>query len=174
MNTKIFSPRFIFIAVLILAAAFLRLLPHIPNFTPIAAIALFAGANVSKKIYAFILPFAALLLSDLVLGFHNYMFAVYFSFAITVGLGILISKNVKIVTVLGGAIASAVLFFIITNFAVWAMTPFYTKDFAGLINCYTLALPFFNNGMLGDLFYSSVLFGSFYFASVKFPVLAKA
>jgi len=173
MNSKFLTPRLIFIAVLILAAAFLRLIPHLPNFTPVAAIALFGGAYISKKVYAFILPFAVLLLSDLVLGFHNYMFAVYLCFAITVGIGILMSNKVKVITVLGGAIASAIIFFIITNFAVWASTPFYTKDFAGLIKCYTLALPFFNNGILGDLFYSTVLFGSFYLASLRFPALSK-
>lgn len=174
MNSKVLTPRFIFIAVLILVASMMRLIPHLPNFTPVAAIALFGGAYFTKKAYAFILPFAVLLLSDMILGFHSYMFAVYISFALTVGLGILMSKKVNIATVLGGAIGSAILFFIVTNFAVWVMTPQYTKDFAGLVNCYTMAVPFFNNGILGDLFYTTVLFGSFYLARLRFPILAKA
>jgi len=173
MKSKIFTPGFILIAVLIFVAAFMRLIPHVPNFTPVAAIALFGGAYLSRKSFAFIVPFAALLLSDLFLGFHNYMFAVYFSFALTVVLGLLISKKLNVFTVLGGAIGSAVLFFIITNFAVWMLTPQYTKDFSGLLNCYTMALPFFNNGIVGDLFYSSILFGTFYFARIRFPQLAK-
>lgn len=174
MKSKIFTPQFIFISVLIVAAAFLRLIPHMPNFTPVAAIALFGGAYFSRKAFAFIVPFAALLLSDIFLGFHNYMLAVYVSFALTVGLGILMSKKVNVATILGGAIGSAVLFFLITNFAVWVLTPQYTKDFAGLVSCYTMALPFFNNGILGDIFYSGVLFGSFYLVKMRFPALARA
>lgn len=174
MNSKIFTPRFIFISTLIIAAAFLRLIPHMPNFTPVAAIALFGGAFMTRKAFAFVIPFAALLLSDIFLGFHNYMLAVYVSFALTVGLGILLSKKVNVLTVLGGAVASAVLFFIITNFAVWMLTPQYTKDFAGLISCYTMALPFFNNGIMGDVFYSAVLFGAYGLFKMRFPALAKA
>lgn len=173
MTSKIFTPRFIFIAVLIFVAAAFRLFTNVPNFTPIAAIALFAGAYASKKSYAFLLPFAALFLTDLIIGFHSLMLAVYLSFALTVGIGILIRKNVKILTVIGGAISSAVLFFIVTNFAVWVTTPYYTKDIAGLIHCYTMAIPFFHNAILGDLFYSGVLFSAFYFARLRFPVLAK-
>lgn len=173
MNSKVITSRFVVVTLLILGAAFMRLVPHLPNFTPVAAIALFGGAYMSRKLYAFLIPFAALFISDIFLGFHNYMFAVYLSFAITVGMGILISKKVNIVTVLGGAVASALLFFVITNFAVWMFTPQYTKDFAGLISCYTMALPFFNNGILGDLFYSSALFGAYYLVSLRFPALSK-
>jgi len=174
MNSKLFTPKLIFIAVLILSAALLRLIPHWPNFTPVAAIALFGGAYITRKAFAFILPFAALLISDLFLGFHSYMFAVYISFALTVGLGILLSKNLTVLKVVGGALASAILFYILTNFAVWMITPQYTKDFAGLITCYAAAIPFFYNGILGDLFYTTVLFGAFYMASLRFPALAKA
>ena len=173
MNSKVFTPRFLVVTLLILGAALMRLIPHLPNFTPVAAIALFGGAYMGRKLYAFLVPFAVLFISDLVLGFHNYMFAVYLSFAITVAIGILISKKTNVLSVIAGAVSSAVIFFILTNFAVWVLTPQYSKDFAGLINCYTMALPFFNNGLLGDLFYTTVLFGSFYFARLRFPSLAK-
>jgi len=173
MNSKIFTPRLLIIAAIIFVAALFRLFTNIPNFTPIAAIALFGGAYITRKSYAFLVPFIALFVTDLIIGFHGFMLAVYFSFALTVGIGILISKNVKVLTVIGGAVASAVLFFIITNFAVWASTPYYTKDIAGLLQCYTLAIPFFHNSLIGDLLYSGVLFGAFYFARLRFPVLAK-
>ncbi|MDD3878339.1 MAG: hypothetical protein PHT69_17095 [Bacteroidales bacterium] len=169
MDKKFFTNRFFFIAALIAVAVLFRLFTFVPNFTPIAAIALFGGAFMERKSFAFLLPFSALLISDLFLGFHNYMPAVYLSFALVVGLGILMRNNVKVYTVLGGAVAAAILFYLITNFAVWAGTPYYTKDLTGLLQCYTLAIPFFFNSLLGDIFYSSVLFGAFYFAQVRFP-----
>ncbi len=172
MSSKIFTPRFLFVAALIFVAAAFRLFTNVPNFTPIAAIALFAGAYVSKKSYAFLLPFVALFITDLIIGFHSLMLAVYLGFALTVGIGIMIRKNVKILTVFGAAVSSAILFFIVTNFAVWATTPYYTKDFAGIIHCYTMAIPFLHNALLGDIFYSGVLFSAFYFARLKFPALA--
>ncbi len=172
MSSKILTPRFLLIAALIIVAASFRLFTNIPNFTPIAAIALFGGAYLSKKPYAFLLPFTALFITDLIIGFHSLMFAVYLSFALTVGIGILMRKNIRVLTVLGGAVSSALIFFLITNFAVWLTTPYYTKDLTGLMHCYTMAIPFFHNGLLGDLMYSSVLFGSFYFARLKFPSLA--
>jgi hypothetical protein len=183
MNSKLFTPRFILVCSVILIAAAMRLAPHWPNFTPIAAIALFGGAYLGKKYLAFIVPMLAMLVSDLIIGFHGYMIAVYFSFAITVALGILISKNVKFHSVLLASIGSSALFFIITNFAVWAGSPFYSQDISGLMTCYAAALPFFKstefgisflyNGLLGDIFYNTLLFGSFALASIKFPVLAR-
>jgi len=173
MKTKIFTPQLIFATIIVLIAVFFRLFTQVPNFTPIGAIALFGGVYFTRKSYALLLPFAALLISDLFLGFHHLMFSVYLSFALVVGLGVLIKNNVKYYTVLGGAIGAAVLFFILTNFAVWVSTPYYTKDLVGLIQCYTLAIPFFFNGLLGDVFYSTVMFGSLYVASIRFPILAK-
>ncbi|MCD4746400.1 MAG: hypothetical protein K8R58_08880 [Bacteroidales bacterium] len=174
MNNKILNPRFIFIVSSILIAALMRLLPHWPNFTPIAAIALFGGTYLNKKHLAFAVPFAALLLSDLFLGFHSYMIAVYLSFGIIVLLGFFLRNKVKITSVLLASLSSSVIFFLITNFAVWIGSPFYPQNFIGLTEAYIAGLPFLNNGILGDMFYNTIFFGSFYFAQLKFPVLAKA
>jgi hypothetical protein len=184
MDKKSSTPRIIFIASLIIVAAAMRLVPHWPNFTPIAAIALFGGATLNRKWLAFLLPIAAMLVSDVIIGFHSYIAAVYVCFAITVLMGISISKSRKAYKIGLTSVASSLLFFIITNFAVWLGSPFYPQSIAGLMECYAAGLPFFNdgslgisflmNGLVGDLFYNGIFFGALYFASLKFPALARA
>lgn len=149
-------------AILVLIGAGLRLLPHPPNFTPIAAIALFAGAYLTKRV-AFLLPLAALVISDVFIGYYSLplMIAVYGSFALTVVLGFWLKKNKKWSTVLGSSIVAALIFFFVTNFAVWALSPWYAKSLSGLIQCFVLAIPFFKNTLLGNLFYVPVIFGSY-------------
>lgn len=144
----------------VLVGLSLRLLPHPPNFAPIAAIALFGGVYFSKKI-ALILPIAAMLASDIFIGSYELllMMAVYGSFLLMVVLGFWLKKHKKWHTIGGSAVLSAILFFLITNFAVWAFTPWYAKTFSGLVQCFLLALPFFKNTLLGNLFYVTSLFG---------------
>ncbi len=173
MNNKTLNPRFLFILTVIIAGAAFRLIPHWPNFTPIAAMALFGGTYFNKKYLAFLIPMAALFISDMLLGFHSYMIAVYISFAIIVVFGMMLKNRVKIGSLLLASVSSSVLFFVITNFAVWIGSPFYPQNFAGLLESYTAGLPFLNNGVLGDLFYNTLFFGAFYLAEQRFPVLAK-
>jgi len=146
---------------LIILGASTRLLPHPANFAPIAAIALFAGIYLPKK-FAIILPMAAMLISDLILGFYLWpvMLSVYFSFAVTGMIGLAIQKHKKFSTILGGTLLASIIFFTITNWAVWAFGTMYTHNFNGLIQSYLMALPFFKNTLLGDLFYTGVLVGS--------------
>lgn len=153
---------FIVALLFILIGVSLRLLPHAPNFAPIAAIALFGGVYFSKKIALF-LPLAAMAIGDLFIGWYEpkLMFSVYGSFLLCVVLGFWLKRNKKWYTVGGSAILSAVLFFLITNFSVWVFTPWYAKTLSGIIQCYLMALPFFRNTLLGDLFYVIVFFGSY-------------
>ncbi|HOY30324.1 MAG TPA: hypothetical protein PKW80_00450 [Bacteroidales bacterium] len=184
MNSKVFTTRFWFVLSIILAGAAMRLIPHWPNFTPIAAMALLGGAYMGRKYLAFIIPLAALLLSDLLLGFHSTMPAVYISFVITVVLGIYMLRNPKILNIIGASLISTVLFFIITNFAAWLGSPLYPQNITGLAESYIAGLAFFNNGslgisffmnsLLGDLFYNGLFFGVFYLARLRFPVLARS
>jgi len=160
--------------VFISAAAASRLLPHPPNFTPIAAIALFGGASFYDRRVAFLVPLAAMLLSDLVIGFHRLMPLVYGSFALTVLLGFWLRRRRTPQTVLGVALASSAVFFAITNFGVWAMGSLYPHTLEGLIAAYVAAIPFFRNTVLGDLCYASVLFGGFALLERPFPVLREA
>ena len=174
MNIFKFNARFTFITGIIVFGAVMRLIPHWPNFTPIAAMALFGGAHLQKKHLAFLVPLAAMFISDLILGLHQWMLAVYASFAIVVFIGIFLRSRIKIGSVLLASVVSSLLFFIITNFAIWIGSPFYPQNTAGLIECYVAGLPFLNNGIMGDLVFSTLFFGGFYLAQLRFPVLAKA
>ena len=157
----------------IVVAAALRLVPHPPNFTPIGAMALFSGAYLGRKALAFAAPLGALLLSDLVLGFYHGQATVYFSVALIVMLGMVALSRVSPLRVAGAAIVSSVLFFVITNFGMWMFSGFYPRTMAGLEACYVAAIPFFQNTVAGDLFYATLLFGSFRVAELLVPALAK-
>ena len=157
-------------AVLILAAAFSRVLPHPANFTPLAAMALVGGAYLDRR-FALVIPFAALLLSDAIIGFHSLMPYVYGSFLVTGAIGLLLQNRKRPIAILGASLASSVLFFVVTNFGVWATgsDAIYSRNFAGLLECYTLAIPFFRNTVAGDLVYTAILFGVFHLASRYVP-----
>ena len=155
----------------ILTAAAMRLLPHPPNFSPIAALALFAGAHVASRPLSLAAPIAALLLSDLVLGFYPELWAVYLSVALVTCLGWLLSSRRSAGRVALAAVAGSILFFLATNFAVWAMMDFYPKTAAGLAACYAAAIPFFQNSLAGDLFFTAVLFGGFALAERALPAI---
>ncbi|MEX0929726.1 MAG: DUF6580 family putative transport protein [Balneolales bacterium] len=159
----------LFIIVLIAAAA--RLLPHAPNFTPIAAMALFGGAYFTDKKLAFVLPLLAMIISDVFLGFHGVMTFVYLCFVITVYMGIRLRNKVSFIPVLGGVLGSSVLFFIVTNFGVWLTGSWYPRSVEGLIMCYTAAIPFFHYTLAGTMVYSAILFGGFELLQRKYPLL---
>jgi hypothetical protein len=148
--------------VLILAAALSRLLPHPANFTPIAAMALAGGVYFNKRI-ALVIPLAALVLSDVFIGFHNTIFFVYGSFIVIGFIGLWLKSHKKPLPIFGAALVSSILFFVVTNFGVWITGGgwFYPKTWQGLVECYTLAIPFFRNTLAGDLIYTGALFGLF-------------
>ena len=168
------TPKFWILTLMIFAAAFVRLLPHPPNFAPIAAMALFGGAYFNKKWAAFLVPLAAMFITDLILGFHATMWAVYLSFALIVVIGMMMLKEQKIGNIFFASVISSVSFFIITNFGIWISTSYYEKTAIGLAACYTAAIPFFHQTLLSDLFFVGVLFGLYFLAKIKFPVLAKS
>ena len=178
MTNKLFSPRFIFISSAILLAALSRVFPHVPNFTPIAAMALFGGVYFSDKRLAFVIPLIAMLISDVILeittgwGFHNTLVYVYVAFILTSAIGLYVRRNTNIQTVLGASVLSSLLFFTITNFGVWAASGG-VAGIAGLGTTYVLGIPFFAHTLLGDVFFNSILFGAFYLAQRRIPALAK-
>ena len=165
------KPKLLTIGGMIIAAAFIRLLPHPPNFTPIFAMALFGGAYLSNKKMAFILPLAAMLISDLFIGFHSFMLVVYGSIALITALGFLLKNRVRPSTVIGASLLGSLIFYLISNFAVWAMFDTYPHTIAGLGTSYVVGLPYLKNSILSGLFYSALMFGSFELAKRKFPVL---
>jgi hypothetical protein len=149
-------------SVLILAAAMSRLVPHPANVAPIAAMALAGGVYLDKR-WGIVVPLAAMLLSDAIIGFHGLMPYVYGSFAVMVFLGMWLKHHKSPSFVFGGSLASSLLFFVVTNFGVWfgGSGAFYPKTAAGLVECYVAAIPFFRNTLLGDLAYVGVVFGAF-------------
>lgn len=151
---------FISVAIIIFFAITLRLIPHPANFAPIAALALFGGVYLDKKL-AFILPLVAMLLSDMILGFHASMLAVYGSFLITVGIGMWLKHHKSVTTVVLGSLTASLIFFVLTNFNFWYVDALYPKTMNGLWMSYVNALPFFRNTILGDLFYTGIFFGSY-------------
>ncbi len=168
------TPRFWILTLMVFAAAFVRLIPHPPNFAPIAAMALFGGAYFNKKSFAFAVPLAAMFLTDSIIGFHSGMWIVYLSFALIVVIGMLILKKVSVKNVVLASVTASISFFIITNFGVWAFGTMYPKNIAGLIECYVAAIPFIQNTTIGDLFFSGIMFGVYEFAKTKLPVLSEA
>ena len=168
------KPRAVLLLAIVFGAAALRLLPHPYNFTPIGALALFGGAHFDDKRWAFIAPLAAMLLSDLLLGFHGQMPVVYGAFAVIVWMGFALKEQKTALRVTGSSLVAATFFFIVPNFAVWAFDGLYPMTLAGLATCYIAAIPFFQNWLVSTLLYSAVLFGGFALLEGKLPVLAPA
>jgi hypothetical protein len=163
--------RFSALTLLILAAAATRLLPHPPNMTSVTALALFGGAYFGSRWLAFAVPLLALLGSDLVLGFYSGMEVQYLGFAVIICIGLALRGRRSFGRVTAAAIASAVCFFVITNFGVWALGTLYPRNLAGLEACFVAAIPFFRNMLVGDLFYTAILFGGFHLLEQRFTVL---
>ena len=154
-----------------------RLIPHMANIAPITAIALFAGAYFLDKKWGMIIPLLALFISDFILqiqywagitefpGFYNSMIFVYGAFALIVGVGYLMKDKINAFSVLGASLAASIIFFLVTNFGVWATmsetTNFYPKTIAGLMMCYEAGLPFIRNTIIGDIIFTGALFGVF-------------
>lgn len=146
---------------LVLLGVWSRLIPHAPNIAAIGALMLFGGVYLPKKM--FWLPLLALLISDFFLGFYGTdMFYVYVSYLLVGLIGLWLRSHKKPFFIISGSLFSSFLFFIITNFGVWAPpNNWYPHTFSGLIQSYTLALPFFRNTLIGDFSYTIILFGGY-------------
>lgn len=191
-----FSPRFFTLALIVFTAAAMRLLPHWPNFTPVGAMALFGGAYFASRRAALAVPLLAMFFSDVALmaspgfasanslldffsaagstaryGWKSFesVLPVYGCFIATVGIGLVLRRRTLFAP--AAALAASTLFFLVTNFAVWAGGSSYAHDLTGLANCYLAGLPFFQNTVLGDLFYTGLLFGAFELAQRRWAAL---
>ena len=156
------------ISLIIVLAAFTRIIPHPPYFTPIIAIVLFGGVYIRSRLLAILIPIGAMFLSDLFLGLHGTIYWVYGSLLMVGIVGIFLQNNINIKNCIASASCGSLLFYIITNFGVWLTSGYYPKNLDGLIACYTLALPFFGNTLAGSLFYCAILFGGYEILKLKF------
>ncbi len=173
-------PRINILAIgLLVIAVVSRVIPHIPNFTPIESIALFSGAYLASKRLSFILPIIGIYLADLVLNntiyrsffpdsesfiwISGYMVWTFISMLGIIGLGHLLKNRLKPINILGFSVLGSVMFFIVSNFGAWAGSTVYPKSITGIMECYTMAIPFFRNSLLSNLMFTAILFGSMEF-----------
>jgi hypothetical protein len=170
--------------VLIIIAAFSRVIPHLVNFSPLGAIGLFGAAWFTKKWQAFLIPIAATWLSDLFIDnviyaqyypkfiwFYQGFYWQYGSYLLITLAGLFILRKVTFPRVIIAALCSSAMFFLITNFSCWIGSAAYPQTMGGLITCYAAGIPFLKGTLLGDLFYSGALFGVFAIAQSRYPVL---
>jgi hypothetical protein len=157
---------------IIVCAAFTRLLPHWPNVSPIAAIAVFGGVQMRRAWAALLIPLAALFISDYIIGFHALMPAVYGAFVL-IGLAswALRERLQSTVTLAAATVSSSLLFFFVTNFAVWATSTevVYAKTFSGLGACFVAGLPFLRYSLVGDLVWVTAMFGAWRLVETMLP-----
>jgi hypothetical protein len=174
------NPRLGTLVLVVLAAAATRLLPHPPNFTAMTALALFGGSYFSDRRLAVTLPLLALLLSDLALGVYwqwdfraiqGHMWVQYLCFLGIVCMGFMLRESRGALRVGAVAFTASCLFFLVTNFAEWLFQPWYPKTATGLVASYVAGIPFFRNALIGDLFYTALMFGGFHLLERRFARL---
>lgn len=183
MTNKI-SLRISVIAALIFVVALSRLIPVMHNFSPLGALGLFGAAFFKRKSLAFIIPIAAIWISDVLV--NNILYASYYpsftwfydgfywqygSYLVIVLMALFLFKKVNTSRVVIGALAATALFFLISNFGAWVSSPLYPKTLSGLMTSYAAGIPFIKGTLFGNLVYSGILFGSFVLLQKKFPVL---
>ncbi|HXM99374.1 MAG TPA: DUF6580 family putative transport protein [Candidatus Dormibacteraeota bacterium] len=163
--------RVVVVFAFILVGAALRVAPHPWNFTPIGAMALFAGAMIRDRRVAFVIPLVTLFAGDIVIGFHKLIPFVYVSFLVSVLIGGFLRNHTSPFRVAGATLLGAVQFFLVTNFAVWALLGTYPRTATGLAACYAAGIPYFWNTLAGDALYAACLFGGFALVEHFVPAL---
>ncbi|WP_406662980.1 DUF6580 family putative transport protein [Gallaecimonas sp. GXIMD1310] len=168
------NPRLTTLVTLIGLCALYRLLPHPWNVSPVAAMALFAGAHFANRWLALLVPLAAMALSDLLLGLHATLPFVYGALMLTTLVGMRLGEKWSVTGLALASVGSSVLFFFVTNSAVWLLGNYYPPGWQGLNQALVAGLPFFQHSLLGDLLFSAALFGGFALLSRQFPALRPA
>ena len=173
------------LSIIILLAAFTRIMPHPPNFSPMAAIGLFGAAHFAKKWQAFFIPLIGIWISDLVINnyvysssssnfvwFYSGFYWQYISYILIIFAGLFIfNRGISLTKMFGGMISSSGIFFLVSNFGVWAGGTMYPKNFSGLITCYAAGVPFIHNTIISDVLFTTVLFGTYYLLQVEYSSL---
>lgn len=160
------------ILLIIIIGAFSRIIPHPPNFTAIGAISILGGLYFRKKYLAFVIPFLAMLISDIILGYKPEI-SVYLALLMIIPLGAAIRHKVSHFSIFKTSIFASIVFFLITNFFVWINSSpmdgiyYCPPNFIGFVKCYAQAIPFFFSTILGDLFFCFSLFGLYEFITKK-------
>lgn len=136
----------------------MRLLPHPANFIPLGALALLSGTYIRSK-WGIILPVVVMAISDAIIGWHSLVFFTWGGFLLIGMIGWWVRQKKSLWRIASSSLVGSIIFYLVTNFAVWAFTPLYAKTATGLVQCFYMAIPFFRNTALGDLFYVGIFFG---------------
>lgn len=177
---EVMNKKFLFAFIVICFGAIYRLMPHPHNFTPVGAMALIGGMYLGRKKLALIIPVVILFLSDFILNntinriffeeqtglivWSEYMTYNYIAILLTVFIGFALTKSSTFNKIIGGSLATSIVFFVVTNFGSWLTMPFYTKDFAGLTSSYAAGVPFFANTLMSDALFIGLFVLSIEFA----------
>jgi hypothetical protein len=156
---------------MIAIAAALRIAPHPWNFTPIGATALFSGAVLKDRRFAFLFPMLALFAGDVFIGFHKLIPVVYASFLLSVAIGFWLRDCRTVARISLATVLGAVQFFIVVDLGVWAFGSTYPHTREGLLACYVAAIPFLWNMLASDALYGALLFGGYALAERFVPAL---
>jgi len=151
--------------VFILFAIAVRFLPHPLAFTPVGAALLFFGSRAPRR--RMWIPLVLLAASDVVLTTLVYRYSFSWDHFVTWAwyagmllLGSTLKQNAGVLRIGATALTGSISFFLISNFAVWAAWDMYPKSLAGLMTCYDAGLPFFQRGVIGDLLFAAIMFGT--------------
>jgi hypothetical protein len=173
------------LVLLILAAALTRLLPHPPNFAPITAMAVFGAIRFGRWGTAILAPLLGLFASDLAKeylyhhgmsaqwGIYRGMWVTYGTTALIAFISLMARGTRRVSVMAGTTLLGSIVFFLVTNFAVWARGTRFPHTFDGLMDCYIVAIPFFRNSLAGDVVYATVLFGAWALAERWVPALRR-
>jgi len=171
------------LSVFIVAVALTRLLPHPPNFAPITAMAVFGAVTFGRGRTAVLAPLVALFVSDLAKkylyhhglsaqwGIYRGMWVTYGTTALVALISRLARGTRRVSVVAGTTLLGSIVFFLVTNFAVWARGSRFPHTLDGLVDCYLVAVPFFRNSLAGDVVYGTVLFGAWMLVKRWVPAL---
>lgn len=162
-----------FSVLLILIAVVSRLVSHQWNFTAMGAVAVIAGFLMTSRPLALATVLSSLLISDYFLQFHNTMIAVYLGYALMALIGIFMASN-KFSRIVAVSFIGSVTFFVVSNLGVWFEGQLYPQTFAGLVNCFEMAVPFFKNEMISTMILAPVIFYSFTYSAQFLTVEAKS
>jgi len=157
----ILTARFWLAFALVVVGVVLRVMPHPWNFAPIGAIALFGGARFERRTLAVGIPLLTMFVGDAFIGFHSLMPVIYATYALIAVIGMFLRDRTSVAAIGGGSLVASTIFYLTTNFAVWANGTTYAKTAAGLAACYIAAIPFFGNTIASDAIYTAIFFGTF-------------
>ena len=155
------------IAGLVLLLALSRLIPHPPNFTPLGAMAILAGAVAKDIRLGMLIPIAAMLISDALIGFHSSLLFVYGAVIIMVLISRYLLSAYSVTKLAVTALIVSILFFLITNFGAWLSHDMYPRTLNGLWQAYVAGIPFFRNTVLSSLFFTAISFYALTFLPTK-------